>query len=323
MHLPTSLAKFIWIFIKRQKYSFITIQVMAVAWSIDNTLWPYAFKFLIDKIISFSGDKSEIWYILIPVLIFWGGLWLLIEIMFRIQGFVMAKALPRFEADIRMAMFKYVEDHSYDFFASNFAGSIANKISDMTQSATRIAQMIMTLFVPALLALIIAGGIFFSISPLFTVILVGWACLHMGICLLGAKKCASLSNAHATSRSFLTGKIVDTFTNIINVKLFTKQRFEYNYIDGYQETERSNHQTAQIAVEKIKIALGLSSFIFPGVLITWYQIYSWQHDLISIGDLVLIFYTTNNIVMLAWITGLELPNLFKRNRRLPTSIIHN
>lgn len=311
MQLPNTLRQFIWHFIKKQKAVFIIMLILSLGWALDSTVWPYAFKLLIDKVLGYTQAHGNVWYYLMPVLFFWGCLWLLIEVMFRAQGIVMTRVFPRFEAHIRMAMFNYVEFHSYDFFANNFAGNISNKISDMTQSATRIMQLTVTLFFPALMALIIAGSIFFTVNHFFTLLLVGWACLHIGICLYGAKNCSHLSDVHSTSRSFLTGKIVDTFTNIINVKLFTKQRYEYQYINGYQNDEQGKNQTALMAVEKIKIVLGISSFIFPGVLMTWFAIYSWQYHQIGVGDLVLIFNTTANITMIAWIAGLELPNLFK------------
>lgn len=311
MSLPTTLAKFIWYFVKKQKACFIAIQVLALAWAVDNTAWPFAMKLLIDKLLAFTGDKADIWVFILPILIFWALLWLTIDVMFRIMGFLMAKVYPQFEADIRMSMFEYVTGHSYEYFANNFAGNISNRVSDMTQSATRIMQQLVNLFIPAFVALLIAGVIFFTISPLFALLLVGWACLHIGICLVGAKKCSKLSKTHSESRSYLTGKIVDSFSNIINVKLFAKRRYEYSYINQYQEDEKIKAKASLILVEKIKIFLSISAFIFPLAFITWYAIYNWQHDLISMGDLVLIFNTTWNIQLLAWIAGLELPNLFK------------
>ena len=181
----------------------------------------------------------------------------------------------------------------------------------MTQSATRIMQLIMMLFIPAFVALLIASTIFFTINPWFALLLAGWTLLHIGICLLNAKKCSRLSSEHANTRSFLTGKIVDSFTNIVNVKLFSRKAYECQYVGKYQQQERKRHFAALTIIEKIKIVLGISAFTFPGVLMTWYIIYSWQHGLISLGSLVLIFNTSWNIQLLAWMAGLELPNLYK------------
>jgi len=311
MRLPKTLSAFLWYFIKKQKPYFIGIQILAFAWSVNNIAWPLVLRALINKLLAFTGEKSEIWLYLLPVLMVWGLLWMVTELGFRISGFMMAKVFPKFEAAIRMAMFAYVQDHSYEYFATHFSGNLSNKISDMTQSATRILQLIMTLFIPALLALMMATLVFYMINLWFAGLLFGWAVLHMGICFVGAQRCSVLSHEHASARSFLTGKIVDAFSNIINVKLFARKRYECDYVSHYQQDECQKQITALWFTEKIKLALGISSFIFPAVLLTWYVIYSWQEEVLSIGSVVLIFNTAWNIELLAWYAGLELPNLYK------------
>lgn len=309
--LPTTLLPFLWHFVKKQRFAFLWIQLLAFAWSIDNTAWPYAFKLLIDEIADYQGDKALIWSTIAPTLMFWLGLWITIETMYRGEGFLMAKAFPKLEANIRMSMFKYIEGHSYEFFANNFSGNISNRISDMVHSATNILLLVTTLFAPAALCLIIACSVFFTIHPVFTAILSVWALVYLIICVKGAKYCTDASNLHAFSRSYLNGKIVDTLGNIINVKLFAKQKQEYDYLHSFQAQEQLAHSAALTTVEKIKLALNLSSFIFPGILLTWFQIVCWQKGLTTVGDLVLIFNTTWNVMLITWYAGLELPNLFR------------
>jgi len=48
------------------------------------------------------------------------------------MGFLMAKAIPKLQADIRMTMFDHVQEHSPHYFNERFAGSLVNKITDMT-----------------------------------------------------------------------------------------------------------------------------------------------------------------------------------------------
>lgn len=309
--LPKTLPKFLWHFVKKQKILFIIAQIFAFAWTLDNVAWPFAFKLLIDKVTTYNPTEGGIWHYLMPVLIFWGAIWVSIDVMFRAQGFIMARVTPRFEAAIRMSMFDYVVGHSYRFFANQFAGNISNRISDMTQSSTRIIQLSMNLLLPVLLALVSATLIFLSVNYIFALLLAFWAILHVSICLLAAKRCAYLSKLHASARSLITGKIVDAFSNIINIKLFSKKRYEYDHILPYQNDERQKYQTSLTIVEKLKIILGISGIIFPGFILTWYVIYAWQHGIIGVGDVVLIFNTTWNIQLLIWMVGSELPNLYK------------
>ena len=118
-YLPKTLAKFIWYFVKKQKPYFIIIQTTALAWSVDNTAWPFFLKMLIDKITVFTPGQGNIWHYLMPILFFAASIWISIEIAFRISGFMMASVFPKFEAQIRMHMFEYVQDHSYSYFANH------------------------------------------------------------------------------------------------------------------------------------------------------------------------------------------------------------
>ena len=242
--LPHKLFQFIWLFVKRQRVAFTLVLLFSLAWTADMTVWPYALKLLVDKLIAFSGARADIWQSLFGVLSLMAGLWILIEIAFRCQGFIIAKIFPKMEAQVRMALFNYVQHHSYLFFANHFAGNVSNKISDITRSMTNMLQLVMTLFFPGFFAMIIAIVLFYNVNSVFAFLLAVWLCLHIGICLLFVKKCSVLANAHAETRSELTGRIVDVFTNIINVKLFARQRFEYKYINAYQTDELQKNQNS-------------------------------------------------------------------------------
>ncbi len=307
---PRTLPAFIVYFVKRQKFKFILLICCSFGWVVDSTVWPYAFKLMIDTFVKHSANKTHIWSIIVPVLCFWLFIWVLVELFFRAQGFLLAFLFPRFQADIRMEMFDYVSHHSFNYFANNFAGNLSNKISDMSQNVSQILQMIITLFFPVLIAVVIAVTMFFFVSSYFGFMVLIWILIHMSICFIGGRKCTQYSDEHATSRSKLMGKIVDSFTNIINVKSYARHKFEYQYIDQYQHDERLKNKKALIIVEKVKVLLGLVSIVFPGIFLTLLLVYTWQLNIISTGDAVLIFTLNSNLVMMAWYSGLELPRFF-------------
>lgn len=309
--LPKTLLAFAWHFLKREWKWLFFIQIFYFGWSLDHTLWPYIIMMLIDGITNYAVDRSEMWTVLaVPI---WTGLffWIGLEIFYRLSGFMMARFLPKFEASIRMAMIDYVQNHSYSYFSKNFAGTIANKISDMPQSLSSVVTMIMALFLPVLLALCIATVMFAKINPMFACILVGWIIVHMTICFLFAKRCDYYSKVHAESRSGLAGQIVDSLTNNSNVKLFSRQAFEKAYLMRFQKDEQDKHSQSLIYIEKMKAALGIACFLGAGIALNWYMLRSWQQGLLSTGEVVFIFNTSWNITVMAWIAALEIPSLFK------------
>jgi len=309
--LPKTLLAFFWHFLKKYWKWLLIIQIFSFAWSLDHTLWPYVIMTLIDTITNFTGDKAEVWHALSKPIIMGLTLWITVEISFRVSGIMSIYVFPRLEADVRMSMFDYVLDHSHLYFSNNMAGSIANKISDMPQSMTRILQQIIYLFMPVTLALIISTVLFARINPLFALILIVWVTVHMGICLFFAGKCDEFSNIHAESRSVLSGKIVDSLTNSTNTRLFARNKFEHRYLAIFQRDEIKKHWQSLWYIEKMKIALGIASFLGAGIALNWYMLYSWQQGHLTAGEVVFIFNTTWNITMMAWLAGLELPLLFK------------
>lgn len=309
--LPKTLFSFFVHFLKKQKWMLLFIQLGCLAWSLDHTLWPVVLERMIDTFTNHLGDRSEIFSELTPLLIFGAVLWIINEIGFRMSGVLWAKFNPILEANVRMSIFDYVQRHSYRYFSNQFAGSLSNKINDLPQSMSRMIQLVTVIFIPVLVAIIISTTLFFFLNPIFAMILLSWITIHMCICLFSAKKCDQLALAHAESRSSLAGKVVDSLSNNLNVKLLARFNAEKDYLNIYQSKEKEAHRISLMYIEKIKFILGAFSFLFPGILMTTAIIYAWKNYQITTGEVIFILNTSWNITMMVWFAGLELPNLFK------------
>ena len=297
-------------FIFKQKILFLSLAILHLAWTIDNTIIPYIFSKFLDEIIKFTGAKDAVWPVVMPWIIAGVLVWILVEVMFRLHDYIASRTYPLFERRVRMYMVKYINGHSYEFFQNNFSGSIATKINDMTDGLTRITQLIITLFIPSLCAFIIGGIIFASIHPSFAILLLVWCIIHIGICLFYARKCNDYSKEHSESRSDLTGKIVDNFTNIFAVKSYAREKSEYQYIKKSQIKEANLNSRTYHLTFKIRLIQALICFVLQGVLDTYLLVKFWQLDMISTSDIVYIFYTGWSLIIMAWISGIELPNFF-------------
>lgn len=309
--LPKTLFSFIWFFLKKHWVALFFMQLCCFAWSIDQTLWPYVIMVLIDTITHYTGDKTGVWQALTPPIIMGISLWITVEVGYRIGGVIRAYIFPRLEANMRMKMFDYVIHHSHRYFSNQMTGTIANKINDMPLSVNRLLTHVCTLFIPIILALIIAVTLFTRISIWYAVILLSWLVIHTSVVFYCAKKGAILSNVHAETRSSLSGKIVDCLSNITNVRLFARNRFEREYLSHFQENEVKTHFRSLIYIEKIKGVWGIMTFIGTVLILNGYMLYSWQQGRLTTGEVVFIFNTTWNITTLAWLAGLELPNVFQ------------
>src|SRR5579871_173771 len=163
-----------------QKWVFLFIFLIdCFTWSLDALIWPYILHLVIDIFTHYEANRAAAWEALkLPII---GGICLVIyiELASRTMGFLMAKAIPKLQADIRMSMFDHVQHHSPQYFTERFAGSLANKLTDMTMQTELILQQLFWPIIPALSTCILGAIFLWFVNPLFAWILLGWIVVHL------------------------------------------------------------------------------------------------------------------------------------------------
>lgn len=303
--------RFIWPFIWAHRYAFAFMILCSLGWALDATLWPYIFRVVIDIFTQYDSDRAFAWSALqLPV--FLGlGLWALIELGFRLMGYLLAYTIPKVEAEIRLKMFDHVQRHSPKYFNEQLAGSLSNKITDMTTQAGITIQQSATVFVPGLMACILGLFFFANISPVFAVILGVWIVVQLILGIIFTPKCDQLEHLHGEERTHLLGKIVDSLTNNFAVNLFYRFPHEYALTALSQARELRKNITAKRYVEFVRVLFGMSTILGAGVAILGLMIYYWIEGTISTGEVVQLFNTTMNLIMIIWTINTTIPALFQ------------
>lgn len=304
-----NLRVFIWTFVRRQGIRFFFIFLLSLAWSFDTTLWPYLIRHIVDLFTQYDMNRGASWDQLKWLLLYGVILWALVESAFRGRGFLQAHTMPKLEASIRMAMFDHIQRHSPKYFNEHFAGSLANKISDMSLQVTQILNHLLV-FIPAMLACALSLFFFSQVNPFFALILGGWIVIQMSICLMFSPKCVKYSDIHGEARSSLGGKIVDSLTNNFAVNLFFRFSFERARILTFQKEEQNKNIRAQSCVAWLFFCTGLLNFT-GGITLNGYMIFSWLNGAITTGEMIQVFNTVWNIMFVLWFTGEIIPQFFQ------------
>jgi ATP-binding cassette subfamily B protein len=307
-----SLFGFIVFFIKKQWIKIALVQILWLSWSIDQTIFPLIFGKIIDDFTNFMGHRDQAWTVLKAPILSAVGLWFGIEISFRLAGLLNAHTFPKLEKQIRMYIFSHMHDHSHTYFSNQFAGNIATKISDMVDNISQLLQLIITIFIPTLIAIMIASTTFYYLSPIFALIILVWALIFLGVNVFYASRCAHYSHVHSETRSQLNGRIVDSLTNYLAVKVFSNKKYEHAYVNAFQRIEQKQNSQQLIYIERVRLVFGMLTFFGPGLILNGYAYWCWIHHLITVGDIVLIFNTSWNIIMMLWWASIELPNFFRQ-----------
>ena len=306
------LIAFAWQFMRSQKWVFFFIFFLdSFAWSFDALIWPYILHVVVDIFTRFEGDRAASWQALKGPIA--GGLCLVlyVETTSRAMGYLMAKAIPKLQADIRMTMFDFIQRHSPRYFNERFAGSLATKITDMTTQVESILQQLFWPIVPATATCLMGAAFLWFVKPVFAWIMLSWIAIHLGVCIKFTRPVDLYEHRHGEARSALLGKIVDSFTNNFAVNLFFRFRFERNAIIPFQEEEKKTNAQARLYVEKMRCFTSLFYFIAVMLGVNGSLLYLWLHDQISTGQVVQVFTTMLSLSMIFWTVGSALPSLFQ------------
>lgn len=305
MSLPKKTLPFVFHFSKKQPWKFSFLILTAIIWAINDSLYPYFLKHIVNELAPFHGSYQEAFIQVAPTLGLLICFWIFSEIMMRIQGVLQIYIFPILRAQMRNAVFDSVTLQSQDYFASHFSGDIAKKLSDIpTSSQTILETICVQLIAPFTFASIVLF-MMYHVSPIFSVFLSIWLIIHFSIVMIFLVKNNRYSEIHADSVSLLSGKIVDTFSNMLSVKLFSRRQYESEYLSHFQQDEIRKSKRANWVIEIMRVILGLNGlFLIFSMIIA--LVYCYAQGVITIGDFTQVGMQTLWVLGWMWYVSFQL-----------------
>ncbi len=173
--------------------------------------------------------------------------------------------IPCFTNMIRWQTHRYVLRQSMGFYQNDFAGRIATKIIQTGPSLreTMVQAMdgvwFMTIYTGS--ALILFAGA----DLLLTLPVVVWLFFYVGTLVYFVPRIKERSRLMSEANSQLTGRIVDSYTNIMTVKLFAHTDLEDIYAqDGIKEHTRRFHDLMQPITSMKTILFTINGLLIVG-----------------------------------------------------------
>ena len=144
--------------------------------------------------------------------------------------------LGNYPMRIRWQAHRYLLGQSLSFYQDEFAGRIATKLM---QTSLAIREAVLKILDVMVYVVMYFGGLLIIIASAdirLTLPLLAWLGLYTCILYYYVPKLGLVSTRQADARSNMTGRIVDTYTNMSTVKLFSHSRRESDYAQqGMQE----------------------------------------------------------------------------------------
>jgi ATP-binding cassette, subfamily B, multidrug efflux pump len=139
----------------------------------------------------------------------------------------------------------HVVRQSWAFFQNDFAGRIASRVVQtggaLRESVTITVNAVWYIIVYGSSALFLLGRVDWRLM----VPLIVWACAYVVLLRTFVPRMRNRSKQTSLARSLLNGRIVDSYTNILTVKLFARARDEDKYVREAIEGHNTKFQQSQ------------------------------------------------------------------------------
>ena len=208
---------------------------------------------------------------------------------------------PSVTTRIRWQTHTYVLRQSLGFFQNDFAGRISTRImqtgASLRDSVVQGVDAIWYMAVHVVGALVI----FWEADARLVVPLLAWIGLYAVVLRTFVPRIQKLSTEASEARSWLTGRVVDSFTNILTVKLFAHAEREEAYAREAMQAHLERHQASLrnlTVMEFVLYTLNGALLVSVAALALWL----WSHDAVTMGAITVAMTLSIRIIaMSGWI----------------------
>lgn len=187
---------------------------------------------------------------------------------------------------IRWMAHRYLLKQSLSFYQEEFAGRVATKVMQSALAVRETVTKILNLAVYVCVYFISVVALVFSTDWRLAMPLVIWLIVYIAILRFILPRLKQISQQQADARSVMVGRVVDSYTNIMTVKLFSHHKREENYakegMDDFLQTVYP--QMRLVTVLQTFVWLSNSLLVFS---IAALSIYLWTRGIVTPGDIAI------------------------------------
>lgn len=192
--------------------------------------------------------------------------------------------LGNYPMKIRWQAHRYLVGQSLGFFQNEFAGRVATKVMQTALSVRESVMKLLDILVYVSVYFISIVVLVFSIDWRLSLPLFVWIVVYCVILRTLIPRLKRVSQKQADARSMMTGRIVDSYTNIMTVKLFSHTSRESEYakegMTGFLDTVHPQMRLVTILYGCVWFSNALLVFSVSAL-----SIHLWIEQAVSPGDL--------------------------------------
>lgn len=284
---------------RRGQWAVVAILATSVLAVLTEAFLPYAYKLVTNAILASTPTTQAGWMptdkalggyapTIASALTLLAILMLSRVVIYRLRGLVMRYGWGDVSNFTRESLFRYLLQHSQQFFQDHFAGSLANQIRRVAEAGNQIFWgSFVQAFIPTVIYSLVSFFLLFNIAPSLAYSLLGWIVGLLAVVAFLSYRSVALNYASSESYSALSAVTVDAVSNASAIKLFSHQHQELQRFNHYQEDLTDRWKRAALFQDLIWGAFDVAVALLM-VAFSWLIYQKWQQQQLSVGDISLI-----------------------------------
>ena len=284
---PTTLVAFYWRYVQQVWQVFAVILIIGlVAALIEVSLFAFLGR-IVDLVK--ESESPRAFFAQHSTMLLWMAFIAMIArpALFTLHAFIVQQSVvPGFTNLVRWQNHRYVLRQSLEYFQNDFAGRIANRIMQtgpaVRQSMVEATNSLWFVLIYTISALVL----FFQADAWLTAPLLLWVAAYVATLWYFVPRLKERAHQTSDARSNLTGRIVDSYTNMLTVKLFAHAERE----DGYAKEAVAEHNRRFAIEMRLLSMMQAVIWTLNGLLIVGtvgLALYLWSGGWITIGAIAL------------------------------------
>jgi ATP-binding cassette subfamily B multidrug efflux pump len=307
---PAGLVAFYWHFARQAKPLFIGLFAVGFAVALIEVMIPV----FIGKVVTLvtASKPEELLNTAWPWLLGMAGVLLVLRpLASTSQHLLMNQAIAANVSNrIRWQNHWHVSRQSWAFFQNDFAGRIATRVM---QTGPAIRESLVSLLTAVWFILIYGTSsliLLASADRWLALPVLLWFAGYMIMLRIFVPRMRDKSKVMSETRSMLTGRIVDTYTNIVTVKLFARAKDE----DGYVREAIDQHTGRFHESLRLNTLFALTLTLLNSMLVTStgaFAIVLWRYGYVGVGTVAMALPMTMQIISASGWVAWQITDIFE------------
>jgi ATP-binding cassette, subfamily B, multidrug efflux pump len=307
---PAQLVAFYWHFARQVKGLFAALFAAGFVVATLDSMVPVFMGRVVSLVT--SSDQARLWDDWGLTLLGMAAVILVVRpLALMTQNLVVNQAIAANVANmIRWQHHWHVVRQSWGFFQNDYAGRIASRVKEtgpaMRESLVSLITGVWYILVYGTNALLVLASADLWLALPISV----WFSGYIVLLRIFVPRMRDRSREVSEARSMLTGRIVDTYTNILTVKLFARARYE----DAYVRDAVDEHTHRFQASLRLNTLFGFSLTTLNAMLVTStgaIAIALWVHGKVAVGVVAMALPLSWQIVSIAGWVAQRVTDIFE------------